>query len=77
MALWMRVLQVMLAEQVLAVIVSIRGSHDGVNMLGIGHNRPFLEMTRSDWQLLIEFDEDDRAMNAVIEDAIGLDSANP
>jgi hypothetical protein len=70
--LGMIVLRVMLAQQVLAVVVAIRGAHDGVDMIAGG----FVVRIDDAW-LMVEFDEHDWTVDAVVEGAVVVVRANP
>src|SRR5262249_51789556 len=63
--LGMIVLRVMLAQQVLAVVVAIRGAHDRVDMIA----RWFVVRIDDSW-LVVEFDEHDWTVDAVVEGAV-------
>src|SRR5262245_23010577 len=65
-------LGVVLAEQVATVIVAVGGADHGVNVLARG-----LVAVQRDPPLVVEFDEDDRAVHAVVEHAVVADSAHP
>src|SRR5262245_26203982 len=73
----MRVLLVMLSEEVLAVIVPVRSSDDRVDVLPIYRSRVGSEMAQADRQLMIEFDQYHRALDAVIKNAFRLGPADP
>src|SRR5262249_13524372 len=76
-AVWMWMLLVMLSEEVLTVIVPVRSSDDGVNVLPIYRLRIRSAAPQADRQLMIEFDQYHRALDAVIKNAFRLDSADP
>jgi len=61
------------AQKIRPVIVAVRCAHDDMDMVAV----MFFELRKRLARLVIEFDDDDRAMNAVIKDAIFLDSAAP
>src|SRR5215510_3217796 len=72
-----RMLLVMLPEQVLAVIVTVRSPDDGVDVLPIHLPRVGSEAAQPDGQLMIEFDQNHRALDAVIEDIVRPRPAYP
>src|SRR5262249_47554319 len=53
---------IMLAQQVLAIIVAVRSAHDRVDMIARG-----FVVRVDDPRLVVEFDEHDRTVYAVIE----------
>ena len=61
------------AQKIFAVVVAVRCAHDNMDMVAV----MFFELWKRLAGLMIEFDDEDRAMNAVIEDALLLDSAAP
>ena len=65
-------LLVVQAQEIDAVIVAVRRAHDGMHMelcrLGVGEK---------DAGVMIEFDEDHRALNPIIERARFLKAADP
>ena len=68
----MRMREVVLPQQVFPVVVSIRRSNDTVNVLlrrlvGIGY---VLSQVRG--ALMIEFDQNDRALHAVVKDTVSF-----
>src|SRR5512145_1518329 len=64
---------VVLAQKIFAVIVAVRSAHDDMDMIPV----MFPELRKRLAGLVIEFDDDHRAMNAVIKDAVLLDAAAP
>ena len=60
---------VVLAEQVLAVVVAVGRAHDAVNVLARRHVAVLGESREIGGSLVIEFDQDHRAVDAVVEDA--------
>src|SRR5215475_7716117 len=70
MAMRMRMLLVMQPEQVLAIVVSVRSPDDRVDVLPIHLPRVGSEAAQAHRQLVIEFDQDHRALDAVIEDVV-------
>src|SRR5215510_14691235 len=77
MAVRMRMLLVMLPEQVVSVVVSIRSSDDGVDVLPIHLSRVRSKAAQANRQLVIEFDQDHRTLDAVIEDVVRPRPADP
>lgn len=73
MSAGMMIALVVPAQEVFAVIVAIRSAHDDMDMVAV----MFLELPKGLAGLVIEFDDDDRAMNAIVEHAVVLDSAAP
>ena len=64
---------IVLAQKIFAVVVAVRCAHDDMDMVAV----MFFELRKRLARLVIEFDDDDRAMNAVIEDAVLFDAAAP
>ena len=64
---------VVLFQQVFAVVVAVGCSDDCVDVVASWCSRPF----EGDWALVVEFDQHDRAVNSVIEDAVFARSADP
>src|SRR5262249_47289262 len=64
--------RVMLAQQVLAVVVAVRGAHDRVDMIAGG----FVVRIDDSW-LMVEFDEHHWTVDAVVEGAVVVVRANP
>ena len=56
---WVWMLQVVLPQQVLAVVVAVRRSDDGVDVLDVRHGR-IHQVAQADRALVIELDQDDR-----------------
>src|SRR5262245_36915140 len=77
MAIGMGMLLVMLPQQVLSVVISIRCSDDRVDVLPIHLSRVGGEAAQSHRQLVIEFDQDRRALDSVIEDVVRPRPADP
>ena len=69
----MRVLLVVLAEEVGAIVVAVRGADHGVDVVAGGS----FGAAERDRALVVEFDEDDRAVDAVVKDAVGFGGADP
>ena len=55
-----------LTQQVLAVVVAVRRAHDRVDVLPSGHTRRQLTL-HADGTLVVELDQDDGALNPVVE----------
>src|SRR5262249_10967484 len=70
--LGMIVPRIMLAQQVLAVVVAVRGAHDRVDMIARG----FVVCIDDSW-LMVEFDEHDWTVDAVVEGPVVVVRANP
>src|SRR5262249_40158026 len=68
----MIVLRVMPAQQALAVVVAVRGAHDCVDTIARGFGVPI-----DDSRLVVEFDEHDWTVEAVVEGPVGVVRANP
>src|SRR2546428_14045204 len=68
----MVVLLVMLAKEIFAVVVAVRRANDGMNVATGG-----LVVGERDPGLVVELDQDDRAVDAVVEDAVLLAAAHP
>ena len=64
---------IVLAQEIPAVIVAVRRAHDNVDMVSI----MILELWKGLAGLMIEFDDDDRTVNPIIENAVLFDSAAP
>ena len=69
-------LLVMLPEQILAVVVSIGGADDDVHV-SVNGSSVRIVLAHADGTLVIEFDENDGAMDAVVENGIVAGIANP
>jgi len=65
---------VVLTQEVLAVVVSIRSAHDAVDVLASGRPR---QISEGNWQLVIELDEDNGALHPVIKNTLRIRSADP
>src|SRR4051812_20514948 len=63
-----RMLRVMLAQQVLAIVVAVGRTHHSVNVIA----RRDVGFCKRDRPLVIELDEKHRAVYPVIEDAVGV-----
>ncbi len=63
-----RVLLVVLSQQVLAIVVPVRSPHDAVDVLARGF--PPLYARHVDRTLVVEFDEDDRALDPIVVGAV-------
>src|SRR5687768_15325070 len=68
-----RVLFVMLTQQILAVIVAVWRADDGMDVDASRHSRPWQRHGR----LVIELDQDDRTVDAVVKHALWAGPANP
>ena len=71
----MRMHQIVLAQQIFPVVVPIGRSYDGVDMIANGDARA--GRPDSNRELVVELDEDHRAMDAVIIDALTGCSTDP
>src|SRR5262245_28769489 len=74
---WVRVLHVMLPKQVLAVVVPVRSSDDRMDVLTVNRPRVGGASSQAHRQLMIEFDQYYRALDAVIKDAFRFDPSDP
>src|SRR5215207_6902981 len=72
----MRMPLIVLSEKILAVVVAIRSPDHGVDVLDV-RNAWSHQVAKGNRLLMIELDENDRAVDAVIEDAAGLRVADP
>ena len=63
---------VVLAQEILAIVVAIRCPHDRVDMVARG-----VLVAERDAALMVELDEDDRTVDAVIEHAVVIDAPHP
>jgi hypothetical protein len=66
---------VVLSKQVLAVVVPVGGPHDAVDVLP--RSLPPIHPRHVDGGLVVELDEDHRALNPVVEDAVRLRLSDP
>jgi heme O synthase-like polyprenyltransferase len=62
----------MLPQEVLAVVVSVGRSHHAMNVLLGGLAGVFCVAVQIGWALMVEFDQDDGALDTVVKGAIGL-----
>ena len=69
----MRMLLVVLAEEVGAVVIAVGGADHGVDVVTGGR----VGAAEGDRALMVEFDEDDRAVDAVVKDAVWFGGADP
>ena len=69
----MMALLVMLAQQILAIVVAVGGAYDYVDVILV---RLYV-LAESNAPLVIELDDDDRALDAVIEDAVVFHASHP
>ena len=67
----MRVRLVVLTQQILAVVVAVRGSDDGMDVRRV-RNAGGHQMAQPDRLLVIELDQDHRTVDAVIEDEVAI-----
>src|SRR5260370_34271576 len=72
-----RVQQIVLPQKILAVIVPVRRSNYDVNVLPVGLRRIGGEPRQGSRHLMIELDQDHRAVNAIVVNARPLRSADP
>src|SRR5580658_822082 len=72
-----RVGLVVLAQQIFAVVVAVGRADDAVNVLMRGLVRIGGEAREVRGELVVELDKDYRAVDAVVEDAIGRAAADP
>lgn len=70
------VLMMVLTQEVFAVVIAIGGPDNGVDVLTVGLAAGD-EMSHSHGALMIEFDEEDRAVDPVIENSLIVRGANP
>ena len=63
---------IVLAQQVLAIVVAVRRAHDGVDVIARG-----LVVGIDDPRLVVELDEHDRAVDAVVERPVIVVRADP
>ena len=73
----MRVLLVMLAEQILAIVVAVRGPHHGVDVLTVRGFGIRCKVAEADGLLMIEFNQNHRAMDAIVEDTVRFNAPYP
>ena len=69
-------LQVVLAQQILPVVVAVGRSDDGVDVCA-GRQVRIHQVAKTDRPLVIELDQDDGTLNAVVEHAAGRRPSNP
>jgi hypothetical protein len=62
----------MLAQEILAVVVAVGGTHHRVDVVARG---PLI--AKRDAALVVELDENDRAMDAIIEHTVAINAAHP
>src|SRR4030095_7280985 len=72
----MRMLLIVLPQQVLAVVVAIRCSDHGVDMRRVRDTRSH-QVAKRDRLLMVELDEDDGTVDAVVEDVPRFGIADP
>ena len=68
--------QIVLAQQILTVVVAVGRAHDYMNVLPIGLPRIGRKLSQVSRLLVIELDEQHRAVDAVVVDALVVRSAN-
>ena len=66
-------LLVMLAQKVLAIVVAVRGAYDDVDVIPV---RLYI-LAECNAPLVIELDDDYRALDAVVKDAIVFHASHP
>ena len=69
----MLVARVVLAQEILAVVVAVRRTYYGVDVLP---GRP-IDSRQCDGRLVIELDQNDRAVDSIVENAVGPVLADP
>jgi hypothetical protein len=62
----------MLTQQVHAIVIAIWGAHDRMDML-----TRWRVILQGDTTLMVELDEDDRAMDTIVEDTMLVNAAHP
>ena len=72
----MLMLLVMLPQQILAVVIAVGSTNDDVHVLADGAAVGVV-LAHANRTLVIEFDENDGAVDAVVEDGIVAGIANP
>src|SRR5688572_14152296 len=70
-------LTVMLPQEILAVVVSVRRAHDDVNVLAVGDVWVCRQVPEVRRPLMVELDEEHGAVNPVVEDAVRRTAADP
>src|SRR5215204_7213350 len=68
---------VMLAQQILPVVVAVGRAHHHVDVLVIGNVGIGRELAQVRGRLVIELDQNDRALDAIVEDGIRVCLADP
>jgi len=74
---FVRVRQIVLSQQVLPIIVPIWCAHHAMNMLPRRHIGVFRELRQVCRPLVVEFNQNYRALNPVVEHTVILHSADP
>ena len=69
--------EVVLPQQVLAVVISIRSSHNAMNVLLSRPHRVSCKLLQVCGPLVIKFDQDHGTLHAVIKHAIRLRGTDP
>jgi len=70
-------LQIMLPQQILAVVVAVGRADDGVDVLAgglVGVGGGAAQVGRA---LVVELDEQDRAVDAIVKDAVVIRATDP
>src|SRR5437870_5524745 len=73
----MRTLQVVLPQQILAVVVSVWRPDDCMDMLAVRELRIGSQMTQPYRPLMVELDQDHRAVNPIVENATLVHASDP
>lgn len=60
----MRMLLVVLSQEVLAVVVAVRRAHDGVDVIPNGDAR--VDLAQAYRRLMVELDQDDRTQDPIV-----------
>jgi hypothetical protein len=66
-----------LPQQVFSVVVPVRGADHGVDVLAVRRARVLGEVPQVRGGLVVELDQDDRAVDPVVEDAVVGRPADP
>src|SRR5688572_1211448 len=72
----MRMLLIMLAQQVLSIVIAVRRPHDRVNMLPMRDQR-IVQVPQSNRALMVELDQYHRTVNTVIKNTVRVRSSDP
>ena len=65
-------LQIVLAKQILPIIVAVRRSHYGVDMVSAN-----LALIEKKGRLVVKFDENNGAVDTIVEHILGAGAAHP